>query len=264
VTLDTVSGKRVDVIRVYNYPDGGISRVRAFEANSLPKAEEAKFHHAVSHLGERHEETIPPVVKDIETFPIPSENQVSQNWVSLLNRIASLPLAGNAAGRKNIKVDVACNEYGGSVVAVSNQHYGPASAVLSSSAPRGMFDGFETSRSRASRPSPPLDGVHHAAQWLEIKFGKASCIHEVEVDFSYFVCNNPLAMAVELYDGIKWHVAVPRTVTKPYAGNRVRFVIPAHLSEVVTFSARVFSYPCGGYNRIHFYSHFFPRIQSNL
>ena len=157
-----------------------------------------------------------------------------------------------------------CHEQGGTIVAVTNPHYGPASAVLSSSAPRGMFDGFETSRSRASRPSPPLDGVQYNAQWIEIKFGKPSCIHEVVVDFTFFVCNNPMEMSVELFDGIKWHLAVPRTVTESYAGNSICFSIPSQIADVVTYSARVFSYPCGGYNRVHFFSHFFPRLQSNL
>jgi len=234
---------RVDRVRIYNYPDGGITRVRLFAAHSLPREELEKFNAPEARTGIRYSEAIVPVVRQGEEYEV-SPLMVSKNWAAAQNRAA--------LGSSIFEIDVASAEYGGLVTGQSNQHFGPATRLLSPARPQGMSDGFETARVRGKDSS----------NWVVIKFARAACIHRVVLDFSFFIANNPVAAQIEAFDGISWFTLVKKTPTKHYTGNRAQFIIPASLAARRVYSAKILIYPCGGINRANFYTHSSPQLFS--
>jgi len=255
-----IANRKVDLVKVHCYPDGGISRVRLFgNFSDLPEKERELYHVQNAALGITIDVPIPPIVKDIQQLPSADPHQVSQNWAHFLKKL------GNHPPQESLELDVASSEYGGSVVEVSNQHYGPASSILSPLPSQGMFDGFETSRSRPGSVIPPLGGKNRGGQWVEIRFGKPACIHRIVMDFAYFIGNNPLFVSIEGFDGTDWRLIVPKIKTKAYISNSIEFVLPPAHKKVRLESARIVTYPCGGFNRIHFYSFLSPSaLSSNL
>jgi allantoicase len=150
---------------------------------------------------------------------------------------------------------------GGRVVAVTNQHYGPAVSVIAPHRPLGMFDGFETARSRAplaiagAAAAPDTRGEH-----LELQLAVPCAPHRIVLDFSFFVNNNPREVAVDAQDAAtgQWVRVVPRRVVKHFRGNTVVLDAPgvsgggggAFGGGAVFSRVRVHSIPCGGYNRV--------------
>lgn len=146
---------------------------------------------------------------------------VSKNWAAAQNRAA--------LGSSIFEIDVGSAEYGGLVTGQSNQHFGPATRLLSPSRPQGMSDGFETARVRGKDSS----------NWVLIKLARAACIHR-SLDFSFFIANNPVAAKTEAFDGISWFTLVKKTPTKHYAGNRAQFIIPTSLAAQKLLSKILF------------------------
>ena len=68
----------------------------------------------------------------------------------------------------------------------------------------------------------------------------------VEMDFTYFVNNNPLEVSVDGHDGKDWITLVPKSLVKPFRGNKKRFSFP---QSVKIEKLRLRTYPCGGLNR---------------
>lgn len=223
-------------VRVYNYPDGGITRLGLFAPATLPPAAESLFSSAGSTRA-RYAHPIPPVIK--RRLPKPS----TSSTVALHERLRSYV-------RPGAEYDVASSVFGGAVLRVSNQHYGPADAIVSPFRPSGMFDGFETARSR----------VRDSAESVEIAFAHPASIKRIRIDFTYFVANNPDSMAIEALqsDGTSFSL-MPQTWTKPYAGNVFEYSVASSLAGVRIAKVRVLCLPCGGFNRISFFTVSHPR-----
>jgi allantoicase/malate synthase/CubicO group peptidase (beta-lactamase class C family) len=223
----------VSTVRVRNYPDGGISRLAMFDG-ALPATTKKLFPHPGSLSIQRITEPIPAVQKVMSDFSSfhPTEQDIQQSWQVLST---------------GTLVDISSAKLGGAVIHVTNQHYGPAHSVLAPFKPQGMFDGFETARCRIP------DGKEH----MEIQLAVPSSLDSILVDFTYFVNNNPRELAIEGLDMAtnKWIPIVERMHTKHYRGNKLLIQKGPTFKQGTVFSRmKIYSFPCGGYNRVHVYS----------
>jgi allantoicase len=217
----------VDAIAVHNIPDGGISRLRCYAA--APDASwvpgEARF---------------PDVIASVEDAtrlapePAPDAAAVARNW-------ARLPTEE--------LVNVASVGLGARVLAVSNQHYGPAAAILAPTEPRGMFDGFETARGRGA----------DAQDFVEIALGAASTLVALDVDMTFFRNNNPASLSVAFSASLTGDFELRPRVSqclpvKQYRGNTMRIMLQHEAAGALGGAAvrrvRIESRPCGGFNRV--------------
>ncbi|MAW07555.1 MAG: hypothetical protein CME61_04655, partial [Halobacteriovoraceae bacterium] len=125
------------------------------------------------------------------------------------------------------------------IVEASNEHYSPAKSILSSYAPVNMFDGFETARSR-------IDGNE---EYVVVGFKEPKMVSSIEVDFTFFVNNNPNHMEFLRLEDDEWIPLTSREFVKPFAGNKKVF----NLDESVSVSqVKIMVYPDGGFNRVKF------------
>jgi len=225
--------QRVAHLRVLMYPDGGVSRLRLF--TKLPAAL-ATFFGDDLRPGEsvrvrRIPQAIPPVRKPLALASMGAEGSAQSEALTRL--------------REGDLADVASAALGGEVVASSNEHYGPASAVISPLSPQGMYDGYESARSR----------TRGHEDWVKVRLAVPVRITSIQVDFIYFVNNNPRYFMVEAHPAGAhhevWLVLVPKTHTKPYAGNVFRYDI---VSTTIFDQVRFVSIPDGGFNRVHVYT----------
>ena len=180
----------------------------------------------------RHEAPIP---RGGDTaHPSPSEAEVAARW--------------SAIG-PDAEVDLACEAFGGRVVGTSNNRYGHSQQLIAEAAPKSMGDGWETSRSRG--------GEH--LDYVVVALGRAGIVDRIEVDFTYFVLNNPVALRVvgalvkegaDAPEDGAWLELVPRTQVKSLAGGVLRVEGP-HLGEAGRVShVRLETFPDGGANRL--------------
>ncbi len=209
-------------IRIRLFPDGGFTRLGLY--SDLPVAVRSLYS---------------PIN---EAKPIPFSDIVAQT-----KKPMSLHFETNAMAVEKLKaefkgktVDLASSAFGGEVLRVTNQHYGPATHVISPFAPLNMFDGFETARNRN-----PLN-----VEEVEIKIAPNTKIESIEIDFTYFVNNNPRELAVQMKAGESWIDLVQKCSVKPFAGAKLIFPIEGHVSGEII---KVQAYPCGGFNRVHIY-----------
>jgi allantoicase len=84
-----------------------------------------------------------------------------------------------------------------------------------------------------------------------IRLGRPIRIGRIEVDFQFFVNNNPCEIEILAALGDDaWIPLVPRSYVKPFAGNRKVFLV----NDSATFDRiLVRTYPDGGVNRVHVY-----------
>jgi malate synthase len=189
----------VKYLQVRVYPDGGLSRLALF--NEDIQVETGKCL-----------DSIPTVKKPLH---LPFE-------------IGEAPKL-----EKGQEYNAASALHGAKVTHASNEHYAPASQVISPYPPISMFDGFESARSHKAD--------HH--EEITIKLAKKTKIHRIECDFTYFVNNNPR--------DIEFVGITERDFVKPFAGNikTYEFKTPIETDEL-----KVKIYPDGGINRIRAYS----------
>lgn len=126
------------------------------------------------------------------------------------------------------------------VVKASNEHYGPASQVVSPFPPIHMFDGLESARSR--KPG------HHEEVVLQLRNDKK--ITRVICDFKFFVNNNPLKISIDGLANGTWTELVPVTNVKAFAGCSKEFRISANQ---IFEQIKIKTFPDGGINRIRIY-----------
>lgn len=199
-------------VQVEMYPDGGLTRVGLFTDRPAELEAEAGFKFARESECVRFAEPIPKTLKPL-----------------------TLPFAASPLGR---------------VVRASNEHYGPATQVISPYPPLHMFDGLESARSR-------VPGHHEE---VVIELAQPRRLTHIDLDFTFFVNNNPVAVSLHgwpadaktppsssLSDG--WIELVGKTSVKAYAGGIKRFVFsnPHAIRQLL-----VRTYPDGGINRIRF------------
>jgi allantoicase len=219
--IDRGQDSRVySIIRVQNYPDGGFSRLGLY--SELPETERKFYRPLASAQCERFPDLIPQTRKPMSLPYHAHPQDIEKNRARLRN--------GNL-------VNLASAALGAKVLRASNEHYGPAIQVISPFPPLNMFDGLESARSR--RPG------HH--EEVIIQLAQAGSLEKIVVDFSYFVNNNPLELAVQGQAGDDWVELVPRTWVKGFAGSQKSFGI----QETRRFTViRVQTFPDGGLNRV--------------
>ena len=104
-----------------------------------------------------------------------------------------------------------------------------------------MFDGLESARSRAA---------NHSEECI-VGLARPSKVHRIEMDFTYFVNNNPLFVCIEGKVNNKWIEIVSKTRVKAFAGNAKSFEIK---SEKIFDQIKVKTLPDGGINRLKVFS----------
>jgi len=202
------------------YPDGGLTRVGLYE---MIPSEYLKDFDGALHA---YEDKIPATLKPLSLHVEVNQDSIKKQYSKLL--VGEL-------------FDVACQSYGGVIARSSNEHYGPASQVISPFAPINMFDGLESARSRKADNFEEVD----------ITLGKKTCIEYIDCDFTYFVNNNPMDMEILGMSNGQWQTLMKRKQVKGYAGNQLR--IPIQVSDHFE-QIKVKCFPDGGLNRIHVYA----------
>ena len=205
-------------IRVSQYPDGGLTRLGLYK--ELPSDVVSTFDGKIR----VYEEKVPATVKPLNIHYEITSQEIEKNWKSLQGEFNN---AGVALGAKVLKA--------------TDEHYSPAAQALSPFGPINMFDGMESARSR----------IPGHFEELIVKLAKPAPIHRIELDYSYFVNNNPLEVSIEGYTDGKWSELVPKTNVKAFAGNKKVFKVE---SKAVFDQVRVRNYPCGGMNRLKVFS----------
>jgi allantoicase len=207
-------------IRISIFPDGGFTRLGLY--NELPKEQQSSFLPRDKAQSQVYQDEIPQTKKPLSIPYAPSETEIAQN----LQVLKSGEEFNNASAA-----------LGAQVLAATNEHYSPARLVLSPFAPINMFDGMESARSRTPG---------HFDE-LIIKLALPRKIQRIEMDFTFFVNNNPKAVMVLGLTQGQWVELIPQTEVKPFAGNKKAFAIASeHIFEQIKFR----SIPDGGMNRI--------------
>jgi allantoicase len=214
-------------VMLENHPDGGIARLRCYPGRAPEAVDPGE--NPVRRL--RHEAPIPR--GGDRAHAAPGAEAIAARWAQV------------APGAL---VDIACEAFGGRVVGTSNNRYGHSQQLLAEAAPVSMGDGWETSRSR---------GPDHADH-VVVALARPWVIEEIEVDFRYFVLNNPVALRVlgavsgggAGLDEATWVEVLPRTPVKALAGASLRVKGPGLRSRGPFTHLRLETYPDGGANRL--------------
>jgi len=219
-------------IRVRIYPDGGLSRLYLFNDDSLPRDLRSSFPSLSQAKCTRYEDAIPTPVKPITPKFHTSPEMIRENIARL--RVGQL-------------FDCASAAFGGRIVSASNEHYGPAVQVISPYLPINMFDGLESMRSREPNHS----------ENVVIELALPSRVERIDLDFHYFVHNNPLEIEIEATDiEEKTFAVVNRVYVKNYAANIWSHELDDNLRNRQIKQLSVKIYPDGGFNRIHVWSYY--------
>lgn len=201
-------------IRVSQFPDGGLTRLGLYL--NLPDDVKNTF----DGISRVFEDKVPATVKPMSIKFEPSPHEVQKNWANAQSEI-----------------NLASSALGATIVSASDEHYSPATLVISPFAPINMFDGMESARSR---------DPHHFEE-VVIKLARPGKLKRIELDFSYFVNNNPLEVSVDGLCKNGWIQLVEKSNVKPFRGSKKVFDI--HGSEVIE-QLKLKNFPCGGINRI--------------
>ena len=212
------------------HPDGGIARLRCYAERAPADVDPSDGHERRV----RHEAPIPR--GGDRAHEAPTAETIAARWQEHEQTPDAI-------------VDLAGEALGGKVVATSNNRYGHSQALLAEAAPTSMGDGWETSRSR---------GADHF-DYVVVALGRRGVATRVEVDFTYFPLNNPIAMRLLATDAANetipsadatWFDLVPRTNVKHLAGHVFRANLPADIAVRSVTHVRLESYPDGGANRL--------------
>ena len=210
-----------------SHPDGGIARLRCY----ADRAPESVDPGAADVRRVRHTEEIPRGKDSAHHGPTEAE----------------IAARRAAVGRGEV-VNLASEALGARVVATSNNRYGHSQQLLADAAPVSMGDGWETSRSR---------GAAHF-DYVEVHLGLEGSLVRVEVEFTYFVLNNPVALRLlaarspegSSPDPHAWVELTPRTPTKHLAGATLTLERESLAAHGPFTHVRLETYPDGGANRL--------------
>jgi allantoicase/2-oxo-4-hydroxy-4-carboxy--5-ureidoimidazoline (OHCU) decarboxylase len=211
-TLATIkNNKKYLYIKVSMIPDGGLTRLGLYEKQDGLELKSFIF-----------PDKIPTTNKPLNIFYKPSEIEIKNNLMQI---------------KTGEELNLASLAYGAKLIKASNEHYGPAIQVISPFSPINMFDGLESARSR----------IKDHFEEVIIELAHASKIHRIEMDFTFFVNNNPLFVSIEGFTSDSWKPLVQKTNVKAFAGNTKQFKIH---SELMYSQIRVLTIPDGGMNRL--------------
>ena len=208
-------------IRVRMYPDGGLTRL-ALYGQDFPAQEKANLFSAA--------------IRQCPPFDSQTRKPMTPKYFATEAQIAA-----NFKRHKGEEVDIASAAFGGRVVSASNEHYSPATQVISPYPPLNMVDGLESARSRVAGHS----------ENMVIALGRTAKITRIVLDFSRFVNNNPQEVFVDGLCAGKWVKLVARTNVKSFAGSAI--ALPIESSDPCE-QVRVTVFPDGGMNRVRVFS----------
>ena len=213
-------------VRLESHPDGGIARLRCYAQRAPASVDPGEE----SARRVRHDAAI---ARGGDTMRHgPTDEAIAARW---------------SATAPGALVNLASEGLGAKVVATSNNRYGHSQQLLADAAPASMGDGWETSRSR---------GPAHCDS-VVVALGREGTVERVEVDFTYFVLNNPVALRVlgaratggaALPRDEAWVEVVPRTPVKHLAG--ARLTVDALAARGPFTHLRLETAPDGGANRL--------------
>ena len=212
-------------IKVSIYPDGGLTRLGLYN-DDLPASEKVNFQSPDIATSIIFSDEIAKTLKPLATPYNPTEAEIKNNWLAL---------------KTGEEFDVANLAFGGKILKASNEHYGPAIQIISPYGPMNMFDGFESARSRE---------IGHHEEVL-IQLARPSIIHRIEIDFHYFINNNPFEISIFGLSNDEWMTVVEKTNVKAFAGNLKHFCV---LSDRQFDQLKIMVYPDGGINRVRVFS----------
>lgn len=222
-------------VRVQLFPDGGLSRLGLYA--EVPADWLATFRPAAQASCERFPDAVPKSHKPLTIPYEPTAAEVAQN---VGRATAPIPDGG---GRESLGIDWASAAYGGRLIRATNEHYGPAIQVISPFPPLHMFDGLESARSR--------DPGHY--EEVVIALGKTIRLGRVELDYTFFVNNNPRQVQILAWVHDAWVDVAGRIEAKAFAGTRQTITLPPHVA-LDTAQLLVRTYPDGGINRIRVFA----------
>jgi malate synthase len=208
----------ISSIRVSQYPDGGFTRLGLYK--DLPESETKSFDGIIRSYHDKVPQTKKPLNIKYEV----TSDEIQKNWTSVDGEFNNASVA-----------------LGAKVLSATDEHYSPAVSVLSPFDPINMFDGMESARSR--------EPGHY--EEVVIQLARPAVVHRIEMDFTYFVNNNPLEVSVEGLSRGKWIILIAKTNVKPYRGSKKEFVVK---NNEVFEQLKVQSHPCGGMNRFKAWS----------
>ena len=211
-------------IKVTMYPDGGFTRLGLYE--NLPEEVAKTFQMIEEAKNIPYEEKIPQTNKPLSIKYNPDENEIKKNFHSIV--------AGSEFNNASLAL-------GARIIKATDEHYSPAVLVLSPFAPINMFDGMESARSR----------IPGHFEEIILALANKTKIHRIEMEFTFFVNNNPLEVDVEGLSMGEWIVLIKKTNVKAYAGNQIAFQIK---DERIYEQLRVRTFPDGGMNRFRAFS----------
>lgn len=200
-------------IEIRVYPDGGLSRLGLY--SDIPQSHRDLFKTNNEAQNLVYKEAVPMSVK-----PLGTNCELYQGEGDTLN------LASSANGA--------------SIISATDEHYAPASLVLSPYRPLNMFDGLESKRSR----------INGHKEEVIIRLSKEASIKRLVLDFTYFVNNNPMFCSLAIKNGDDWVQLIDKFHTKPYAGNMCEIIFK---NNIKSDTVKLNLFPDGGVNRIFIY-----------
>jgi allantoicase/CubicO group peptidase (beta-lactamase class C family) len=214
-----------DKIQVSLYPDGGLTRLGLY-SDELPHFEKNTFQKIEKASSITFNDEIKKTFKPLIIAYTPNEIEIKKNWTALKPRE---------------EYDAANSAFGAKILKASNEHYGPAVQIISPFSPMHMFDGLESARSRE---------VGHQEEVL-IQLARKTCIHRIEIDFSYFVNNNPFEISIWALSDDQWIYLIQHCNVKAFAGNIKEFKINDHhhFEQI-----KIITHPDGGMNRVRVFA----------
>lgn len=211
-------------IKVSMFPDGGFTRLGLYEA--LPESEVSSFKLLGEAKNVPYTEQVPQTQKPLFIKYDPDALEIKKNWSVIKN--------GEAFNNASVAL-------GAKILKATDEHYSPAVLVITPFTPINMFDGLESARSR----------VHGHFEEVVVELAKKAPVEKVEMDFTYFVNNNPLEVSIDALQNGQWITLVDKTNVKAYAGKKIEFKLK---DKNVSEQIRVRTYPCGGMNRFKVFS----------
>jgi len=239
LALESARNTEIDQVQINIFPDGGLSRVGLFTEEELPDDLKPTFLPPEEAKSRTYSDPIPIPQKPLQLIYEPSQEEVWKNCAKLK------PLQ---------EYDVASLAYGGELVSVTNQHYGPAAQVMSPFIPLSMHDGFESARCR--------EPGHH--EEVVLKLGMPGAVHRIELDFTFFVNNNPRFVSIFGFESKleKWSEIAVNVFVKPFAGNTKVLHLGMKHQRLKLSHLKFHIIPDGGVNRIRAFA--FHEKQANI
>ncbi len=215
---------RFSKIKVQIFPDGGLTRLSLYK--ELPNEVIPLFVSPEKAISKAYPVEIPQTKKPLTLKFKTNEEEIKKKWAQL---------------EPGETFDICSLNFGAKIVSATNEHYAPAAQMISPYPALNMFDGLESARSR----------IKDNFEKVEISFFKEGIINEVEIDFHYFINNNPMYVSMK---GITEHgemEIIPKSFVKPFAGGIKTFKIN---SNYLFKGVILYTYPCGGLNRLKIFS----------